>query len=151
MKYITIEQSNKFISIEEDGYTHMEPHYFTSIEDEYGWSKITYYTNKPKREFAGSHGEQFVYVLTNKYMPGIVKIGYTSLNPYDRDLILSKSTGVPDEFNMDYDFRCVDGKKLEYMVHQHLDKYRIKKKREFFKMEIDDAINTIVTIGNNIY
>jgi hypothetical protein len=150
MKYITLEQSKKFISTEEDGYTHMDPHYFTSCDDDNGWSKVTYYTNKPKREFAGQYGEQFVYVLTNKYMPGIVKIGYTSLNPYDRALILSKSTGVPDKFDVDFAFRCIDGKKLEYMVHQCLNEYRIKRKREFFKMTVDDAINTIISIGGTI-
>ncbi len=26
----------------------MDPYYFTSIDDSEGWSKITYYTNKPK-------------------------------------------------------------------------------------------------------
>jgi hypothetical protein len=149
MRHITTEQASKFISIEEDGYTHMEPHYFTSTDDSEGWSKITYYTNKPKREFAGQHGEQFVYVLTNKYMPGIVKIGFTSLNPYDRAHIISQHTGIPDEFSMDFAFRCVDGKKLEGMVHKSLHEYRIKKRREFFKMEVNDAISTIVSIGSN--
>lgn len=150
MKFLTIEQSKKFIPISEDGYTHMEPHFFTSVNDNDGWSEIFYFTNKPKKEFAGEFGEHFVYVLSNQYMPGLVKIGFTALNPYDRAMYISKSTGVPDNFEVDFAFRCIDGRKLEKMVHIHLNEFRVKKQREFFKMEIQDAIETIINIGSSI-
>lgn len=149
MKYITLEQSFKFIPTSEDGYTHFEPHYFTTVEDN-GWNKVIYFTNKPKKEFGGINGEQFVYVMSNKYMPDIIKIGYTSLNPYDRAQILSKNTGVPDEFVVDFAYRCVDGKKLENMVHEYFKSFRIRKQREFFKIGADEAIDVIVNIGNSL-
>ena len=88
--------------------------------------------------------------MSNKYMPDIIKIGYTSLNPYDRAQILSQNTGVPDEFVVDFAYRCIDGRKLENMVHEYFKSFRIRKQREFFKIGADEAIDVIVNIGNSL-
>ena len=132
MKYITLEQSFKFIPTSEDGYTHFEPHYFTTIEDN-GWDKVIYFTNKPKKEFGGINGEQFVYIMSNKYMPDIIKIGYTSLNPYDRAQILSKNTGVPDEFVVDFAYRCVDGKNWKVWYTNILNHFALENNVSFLR------------------
>ena len=150
MKRLTQEQAKKFIPTHEDGFTHLDPHYYSVTSGDDGWDIIEYYTNKPKREYAGTEGEQFVYVLSNKYMPGIVKISFTTLNPYDRANILSKSTGVPDDFDMDFAYQCINGRKLEKAVHGKLKEHRIRKQREFFSVSLDIAIEVINLLGEQI-
>jgi hypothetical protein len=150
MKRLTQEQAKKFIPTHEDGFTHLDPHYYSVTSGDDGWDIIEYYTNKPKREYAGTEGEQFVYVLSNKYMPGIVKIGFTTLNPYDRANILSKSTGVPDDFEMDFAYQCINGRKLEKAVHEKLKDNRIRKQREFFTVSLDTAIEIINLLGEQV-
>ena len=83
-------------------------------------------------------------------MPGIVKIGFTTLNPYDRANILSKSTGVPDDFVMDFAYQCINGRKLEKAVHGKLKEHRIRKQREFFSVSLDTAIEVINLLGEQI-
>lgn len=151
MKHITQEQAKTFIPTNEDGFSHLDPHFYTLTPLKDGWDLVTYYTNKPRREYAGIEGEQYVYILSNKYMPGLLKIGFTTLNPYDRANILSKSTGVPDDFELDFAYRCINGRKLEKAVHEKLSQFRVKKQREFFSVPLNTAIEVINLLGEQIH
>lgn len=84
----------------------------------------------------------FVYVLENRSMPGILKIGYTSKSPFDRAKELS-STGVATPFKVAHAIESEYAKKVERQVHRLLSECRINKNREFFRCDIDRAISMI--------
>lgn len=70
-------------------------------------------------------------------MPGLLKIGKTTISPDQRALQISASTGVPTEFKVAYYKHCYNCHDAELSVHRELHKYRVNDKREFFKADID--------------
>jgi hypothetical protein len=81
----------------------------------------------------------YVYILTNDAMPGIVKIGRTSR---DVDLRASElwQTGVPQPFEVYWQFKTPDCVQLEGFAHRDLRKHRVSKAREFFRVEPEYAV-----------
>jgi hypothetical protein len=84
----------------------------------------------------------FVYVLTNKSMPGLVKIGFSSWLPEDRAKDLY-TTGVPEPFKVNYYTTTSWPQAVEGKVHQLLSDYRVNPRREFFRVTVEQAINTV--------
>ena len=127
LKRITKEEAEEFISVEED-FTNSTPLYFTLTPSsdtvypsEEGWEDVTYYTNRSKTlKFEPGAGKQYVYILTNDTMPGLVKIGYTKNDP---------------------------SKRAQQKVHTYLDSFRLNKNREFFKMTVEEAKSVIERLG----
>lgn len=82
-----------------------------------------------------------VYVFSNPAMPGIVKIGMTTRDSVDDRLReLSVPSGVPVPFECDYACRVVRCGDIEAALHTAFNPYRINPRREFFKIEADQAI-----------
>lgn len=79
----------------------------------------------------------FVYVLSNKSMPGVFKIGMTTRSPSARALELSKWTGVASPFVVEYYAEFEAPKVVERQVHGLLDKWRVNNQREFFCTSLD--------------
>jgi hypothetical protein len=93
--------------------------------------------------------EGFVYIFTNKSLPGLVKIGMTFENPKERAKQLS-STSVPHPFEV---FGCVKvnkPKKVERKTHKHLKKFRETENREFFKLEPEKALAVLERISGEV-
>jgi len=84
-----------------------------------------------------------VYVLSNKAMPGLLKIGYTMNTVEGRVKELSSATGVPSEFFIEYQVECRDAAGVEALVHQSLHNSRHNNSREFFLISLEDAVNEI--------
>ena len=84
----------------------------------------------------------YVYIFTNKSMPGILKIGHTHRSINERSAELY-STGVPTPFIINFYCETDDAPKLEQLVHKRLTKYRIQHNREFFKVDIAIAIQAV--------
>jgi len=80
-----------------------------------------------------------VYVLTNPAMPGMVKIGMTS---DEVSLRLSQlyTTGVPFPFELQFACRVYNAAEVEKALHKAFYPNRINPKREFFKIDADQAI-----------
>ena len=74
----------------------------------------------------------FVYILTNKYMPDVCKIGYSDRSPHTRAEELSKSTGVPCDFDVLCYIEVDEAHAVEQRIHRWLENYRISSNREFF-------------------
>lgn len=151
MKYITPEEAKNYISVDEDvlGY---EAVYFTRVPClEEGWNKweeVVYYTNRKRHPLdRDSEGKYWVYILSNDSIPGMVKIGYTKLTPEERAKQISIGAGVPTPFKVEFAFKCHEGEFLENEIHKYLDSYRISNNREFFMIEINEAINIVKEIG----
>ena len=83
-----------------------------------------------------------VYILTNPCMPGMVKIGRTS-REIDYRLNELYSTGVPLPFECEYAARVEDENRVERAFHLAFAPYRINQRREFFKIEPDQAIQLL--------
>ena len=84
-----------------------------------------------------------VYVLSNKAMPGLLKIGYTMNTVEGRVKELSSATGVPSEFCIEYQIECRDAAGVEALVHESFKTSRHNNSREFFSISLADAVNEI--------
>tara|TARA_B110000285_G_scaffold188072_1_gene214092 strand:- start:1140 stop:1625 length:486 start_codon:yes stop_codon:yes gene_type:complete len=151
---ITEKQSQEFISKEEDylgsdiKYFNLTPSTDVRFPAEDGWDDVTYYTNRSKHlKFEPGTGKQFVYILTNETMPGIVKIGYTKNDPGVRAKQINAATGVAMNFNVEWAFPCFNGIELEGEVHKYLDSFRVNKNREFFRMSVEEAKSVVERLG----
>lgn len=84
----------------------------------------------------------YVYVLTNEFMPDLVKIGRTSGEPEARAAQLN-TTGVPGRFKVEFFALCNDCVEVESLVHAFLRESRVDAGREFFRVGVGDAISVI--------
>lgn len=77
-----------------------------------------------------------VYLLTNPFMPGIVKIGMTSKNDLQQRMKELYTTGVPVPFECQYacKVKLSHMAKLESALHDTFAPQRINANREFFQI-----------------
>ncbi len=73
----------------------------------------------------------FIYFLTNRAMPNLVKIGHTTTTVEERIRQLN-STGVPSSFELVACFRIEEPEKIEKELHESLRAHRFSENREFF-------------------
>ena len=90
-----------------------------------------------------------VYILVNKDMPGLIKIGHTSGAASGRAKKLSQSTSVPSPFEVVYEIPCDQAKQLERTMHIQLAQYR-RPRREFFECSVEYAISLLEYYHLNI-
>jgi hypothetical protein len=88
-----------------------------------------------------------IYILANKYMPDVVKIGQTTRDVETRARELSRPTGVPADFEVIYDEVVSDVNAAEEKIHVLLSAWRVNRSREFFKVGIRDAIKLVQSVG----
>lgn len=86
---------------------------------------------------------EFIYILENLSMPGLVKIGRTERSVSERVSELSSHTGVPTGFTVVREYAVANSVEAERKIHERLSDYRIANNREFFKMEAEDAADII--------
>jgi len=83
---------------------------------------------------------QIVYVLTNPAMPGFVKIGRTSADDVGQRLAQLYTTGVPFPFELVFACKVPNSEEVERALHLAFAPNRPNAKREFFKIEPEQAI-----------
>ena len=88
-------------------------------------------------------GLQIVYVLTNPAMPGLVKIGRTTLEEVDGRMKQLFSTGVPVPFDCAFACRVPNSLEVEKALHPAFGNVRIHTNREFFRIEPDRVISIL--------
>lgn len=151
---ITEQQADKFVPVKQD-FLNTPAHYFTLTPDSNnpGWEKVTYYTNRLKHIHVSKPltGAQYIYVLTNESMPGLVKIGFTKNKPADRVKQINAATGVAMDFKVEYQYACFNAHDLENEIHIYLDQngFRINKRKEFFNISVNEAISVVERLGTN--
>ena len=84
--------------------------------------------------------EGWIYCMSNKWMPSLVKVGQTSGDPHERASQLY-TTGVPDKFNVEFAKKVKNHTQKEKMIHALLEKHfeRPTPGREFFKCTSEDV------------
>lgn len=85
----------------------------------------------------------YIYALISPAMVGLIKIGVTSKHPLERTKELSAATGIPVPFVLAH-YRFVrDPFGCETAIYRQLDAVRTNDSREFFRIEVVDAIEMI--------
>lgn len=87
-----------------------------------------------------------VYVLTNDYMPGLVKIGYTAQSIKERLKELDK-TGTPWPFRCHFAIETERYKEIEKLAHEAFAGYRVRENREFFEISPEKAVAALRISG----
>ena len=113
-----------------------------------GWEFVHYYQNSPFDQSGNLVPTEYVYVLVNKSMPDMVKIGMTIREVEERAKEISGATGVPTPWVPVYSFKCFNSYKLEQEIHEHLGAVRVAGNREMFYMHSRDAIDTVKKLGD---
>ena len=76
-----------------------------------------------------------VYILGHSYMPGVVKIGFTS-NLADRMRSLDQSSAIPSSFECIFAAKVQNPRLWEKTLHTVFDEARVNSKREFFDVGV---------------
>ncbi|MFX1767712.1 MULTISPECIES: GIY-YIG nuclease family protein [Paraburkholderia] len=84
----------------------------------------------------------WVYVLSNSAMPGLLKIGFTTLPVEERVSALS-TTGVPGTFIVEFKCEVDHAALLERELHHALSDARLQAEREFFRCEVGTVVEAI--------
>lgn len=88
---------------------------------------------------------EYIYILSNPSMSGLLKIGKTTKSPNKR-MVELHSTGVPTPFVLDFAAEVNDCTHSEKVIHQVLANYRVSKNREFFRIEIKQALELVLEV-----
>jgi len=81
-----------------------------------------------------------VYVLSNPAMPGLLKIGRTANEDAGARIAALYTTGVPVPFKLEFACRVVDADEVERALHIAFGPSRLNPRREFFRIEPEQAI-----------
>lgn len=120
---------------------------YTLTLREDGWEYVDYYQDSPIDANGNLLPTEYVYVLVNRSMPGMVKIGRTIRTVEERALELSSATGVPTPWIPTYSFKCFNSRELEAEIHAYLDSLRVSDNREMFHLHSTDAIKVLKELG----
>lgn len=85
------------------------------------------------REVIDRHDCGEVYMLSNDCMPGVYKVGRTTIGARERAKQIGCSTGVPSEYKVLANINTPFHKLVELKAHEKLNAYRVSDNREFFK------------------
>lgn len=88
----------------------------------------------------------WVYIITTKAMPDLVKVGFSTKDPELRALELNH-TGNPYPYEVKYDVLVNEPRNIEQTVHTLLKEYHTNK--EWFNCSIDIAISAIREVAGN--
>ena len=87
-----------------------------------------------------------VYILSNKSYENTYKVGWTSMLPEERAEQLSSETGVLHPFKVVYKKKFKDAEKTEKKIHKNFNKYRVKRNKEYFEINLDELKDYIESI-----
>ena len=157
MKRITPDLTHFYIKLEDsDPYRCRKAAAFTltpSKEPEFkGWEDVTYYGEGILDPTLSIRKPEWVYVLVNKSMPGICKIGMTTTTVGQRVKEINYATGVITPWFPVFKYKCINSRVLETEVHQYLENlgYRVNPKREGFEIPSNIAIEVIKELGDRL-
>ena len=89
----------------------------------------------------------WIYIMSHPYLPGLVKVGRTQNDPVTRKEQL-RGTNMPGEFVIEYGALVNDCFRGEKDIHQVLANVRVEEGREFFRCDIEHAIDETKLILN---
>jgi hypothetical protein len=90
----------------------------------------------------------FIYIMSNPLHPDDLKIGQSSKDPNERRKEL-ETTGVLEEFVLEYRALSEEYESLEREIHKSLADVRVSPKKEFFTISVPEAIDKIREIAGS--
>lgn len=114
-----------------------------------GWEDVIYLTEPIMDTSGGIRASEYIYVLVNRSVPNMVKVGMTTGTVDSRAREISKATGVPTPWIPVWWFRCFASSILEKRVHERLAQYRVANNREMFAVDSLAAQQVIEDIGKD--
>ena len=134
---------------------HTATHYtrVPSIDPKYpsgdGWEDVIY-LHEPILDPSGAiRKPEWIYVLVNVSMHGMVKVGMTTNTVEERAKEINSATGVPTPWIPVFKFKCYGSRYLEKEVHDYLHQYRVANNREMFSTDAMTAQKVIEKLGIN--
>lgn len=114
-----------------------------------GWEEVKYFGESIFDASGAIRKPEWVYVLVNKSVPGICKIGMTTTSVTQRVHEINGATGVITPWFPVFEYKCVNSKYLERDVHEYLEKngYRVNPRREGFEIDSLTASSIIERLG----
>lgn len=147
----TLDEAKSYRILRDDELDYVEAIGFTlSTPSEDGFQDVVYYGHSLKGVVHSNKKPEWIYILSNKHMPGILKIGFTRTSVNQRVNEINAPTGVVSPWFPVFAYKCANGFHLEREIHKYLEGLgiRINSAREGFEIEIDEAIEIIETLGN---
>ena len=145
MKRVTLEESHYYIKLPANKISKADA--FTLIPEEDGWESVVYLANAVLDPSGAVRAPEYVYVLVNKSVPNMVKIGMTTNTPDQRARQISAATGVATPWISVYSFQCYRSDLLEAEIHEHLHYCRVNTHREMFEIDSHTAQRVIEEFG----
>jgi hypothetical protein len=152
MKRITQEQAKYRLKIDfkdELGLINADAYTLIPSKDS-KWDEVTYYTQAIVDPTGTVFKPEWIYVLVNKGIPGICKIGMTTISVTQRTKEINAATGVITPWFSVYKHKCINSREIERRVHSKLQTMgaRINNKREGFECSTDLAISIIKEVAS---
>ena len=91
----------------------------------------------------------YIYILTHKRIPGLVKIGFTTTTVEQRLAEINSATGVPGKYQVIYSREITNPRSVEGMIHAKLHPFRHVANKEFFELKPEVAKNYVDKIIDN--
>lgn len=88
-------------------------------------------------------GWGFIYVLSSRDDPNMLKIGFTNRPVEQRVAEINNATGVVVPFGARRAWKVRGARDVEGLVHAALGEYRVRADREFFQLDGRDALRII--------
>ena len=95
-----------------------------------------------------SKNSGIVYLLINEAMPGLVKIGKTTRNDPQLRVDELYNSSVPVPFECVLAMRVDDPSSVEFALHIAFGPQRVNPRREFFKIDPEQAVAILRIIGS---
>lgn len=89
----------------------------------------------------------YIYALINESTEGLIKIGKTEKTPRLRAEELSKATGVATPFIVAFQIYVSNRHVAETQVHELLERNRVSKIREFFKVSLEEVSRVMLSVA----
>ena len=157
MKHISPEEAHYYVKLDKpDPYKMRKAVAYTLTPcDEpgfEGWEDVTYYGEGILDPTLSIRKPEWVYVLVNKSIPGICKIGMTTNTVDERVKEINQATGVITPWFPVFKYKCINSRLLEKAVHEHLEArgYRVNPRREGFEISSNIAVQIIEELGEKL-
>ena len=96
-----------------------------------------------KAQIAEEDGAGWVYLLSTRELPDLLKIGMTTRTVEERLREVNGATGITFPFGVRRCWRVRDPAAAERLIHQSLAVHRVRADREFFRASYRDAARMI--------
>ena len=149
--YIEVDRSDPFRWSKTVAYT-LTPTKNPRLAADGDWDDVTYYCEGILDPTLSVRKPEWVYVLVNKGVPGICKIGMTTTSVRQRVHEINSATGVITPWIPVYKYECINSLTLEQAVHLELQRlgYRVNPRREGFEIPSNEAIKVIERLGKEL-